>query len=276
MQIKLSDQLIDLSSPVVMGIVNVTPDSFYKNSRSFSDKLILQAAEKALSEGARIIDLGGYSTRPYAENVTQEDEIRRLSKGLEVILKAFPKALISIDTFRSGTARSIVKNYGISMINDISGGTLDDLMFETVGELRVAYVLMHMRGNPKTMQEYTNYDDLMAELIRFFNKRIAQLRSFGVVDIVVDPGFGFAKDTKQNYELLKKMDCLQELNCPILVGVSRKSMISKVLNVEAHEALNGTTAVNMLALTKGASILRVHDVKEAIETIRIYNQYIKS
>jgi dihydropteroate synthase len=276
MQIKLSDKLIDLSSPVVMAIVNVTPDSFYKNSRSFSNKLILQNVEKALTSGAEIIDLGGYSTRPSAENVTQEEEIRRLSQGLDVILKEFPDTLISIDTFRSGTARNIVKNYAVPMINDIGGGALDDLMFETVGELKVAYVLMHMRGTPKTMQEFTNYENLTAEVIHFFNKQIAQLRAFGVVDIVVDPGFGFAKTTEQNYELLKNMSYLKELDCPILAGVSRKSMICKLLDIEPTEALNGTTAVNMLALMNGASILRVHDVKEAVETVRIYNQYVKS
>ncbi|MDR0370824.1 MAG: dihydropteroate synthase [Prevotellaceae bacterium] len=276
MQIKLYDKLLDLSSPVVMAIINVTPDSFYKNSRTFSDQPILQTVEKALGAGARIVDLGGYSTRPSAEDVTQEEEIRRLSQGLDVILKEFPDTSVSIDTFRSGTVRNIVKNYAVSMVNDIGGGTLDDLMFETVGELKVAYVLMHMRGTPKTMHECTDYDNLTGEVIRFLNKQIAQLRALGVVDIVIDPGFGFAKTTAQNYELLKNMSCLKELDCPILAGVSRKSMICKLLDVDPTEALNGTTAVNMLALMNGASILRVHDVKEAVETVRIYNQYIQS
>ena len=275
LQINLNDKLIDLSTPIVMGILNTTPDSFFKGSRFVSDKGILKCVEKIVSEGGSLIDIGGYSTRPQADVVTDEEEIRRVSEALEIIMKKFPDVYISVDTFRSTVVREVVRNYKVAMINDIGGGTLDPLMFETIADLKVAYVLMHTRGTPQTMQSKTEYDDLMADVFRFLEKRIAQLRLFGVNDIIIDPGFGFAKTGDQNFELLKKLSYFKELNVPVLAGLSRKSMIYNLLDTDAEGALNGTTAANMLALLGGASILRVHDVKEAFQTIEIYKAYCK-
>ena len=275
LQINLNDKLIDLSTPIVMGILNTTPDSFFKGNRFVSDKGILKCVEKIVSEGGSLIDIGGYSTRPQADVVTDEEEIRRVSEALEIIMKKFPDVYISVDTFRSTVVREVVRNYKVAMINDIGGGTLDPLMFETIADLKVAYVLMHTRGTPQTMQSKTEYDDLMADVFRFLEKRIAQLRLFGVNDIIIDPGFGFAKTSDQNFELLKKLSYFKELNVPVLAGLSRKSMIYNLLDTDAEGALNGTTAANMLALLGGASILRVHDVKEAFQTIEIYKAYCK-
>ena len=273
LQINLNDKLIDLSTPIVMGILNTTPDSFFKGNRFVSDKGILKCVERIVAEGGTLIDIGGYSTRPQAEVVTNEEEIRRVSEALEIILKKFPDVYISVDTFRSTVVREVVRNYKVAMINDIGGGTLDPLMFETIADLKVAYVLMHTRGTPQTMQSKAEYDDLMADVFRFLEKRIAQLRLFGVNDIIIDPGFGFAKTGDQNFELLKKLSYFKELNVPVLAGLSRKSMIYNLLDTDAEGALNGTTAANMLALLGGASILRVHDVKEAFQTIEIYKAY---
>jgi dihydropteroate synthase len=270
-QIKLNNQLIDLSTPIVMGIVNATPDSFYKGNRFTTDRAILHCVEKILKHGGTIVDIGGYSTRPSADVPLPDDEIKRVSEAIEVILKEFPDVIISVDTFRSAVVREVVRNYKVAMINDVSGGTLDGLMFETVADLDVAYVLMHMRGTPQTMQSQTNYDDIISEVFHFLEKRIAQLHLLGVNDIVIDPGFGFAKTLEQNYLLLNKMAYFQELNVPVLAGLSRKSMLYNLLGTDAEGALNATTAVNMIALMNGASILRVHDVKEAIEAIKIYN-----
>lgn len=275
LQINLNDRLIDLSTPVIMGILNTTPDSFFKGSRFVLDKHILKCVEKIVSEGGSLIDIGGYSTRPHADTVTDDEEIRRVSQALEIILKKFPDVLISVDTFRSTVVREVVRNYNVAMINDIGGGTLDPLMFETIADLKVAYVLMHTRGTPQTMQSKTEYDDLVADVFRFLEKRIAQLRLFGVNDIIIDPGFGFAKTGDQNFELLIKLSYFKELNVPLLSGLSRKSMIYNLLNTDAEGALNGTTAANMLALMGGASILRVHDVKEAFQAIEIYKAYCK-
>lgn len=275
LQINLNNKLIDLSTPIVMGILNTTPDSFFKGSRFVSDKGILKCVEKIVSEGGSLIDIGGYSTRPQAETVTDDEEIRRVSEALEIILKKFPDVLISVDTFRSTVAREVVRNYKVAMINDIGGGTLDPLMFETIADLKVAYVLMHTRGTPQTMQSKTEYDDMVADVFRFLEKRIAQLRLFGVNDIIIDPGFCFAKTSDQNFELLKKLSYFKELNVPLLAGLSRKSMIYKLISTDAEGALNGTTAANMLALMGGASILRVHDVKEAFQAIEIYKAYCK-
>ena len=274
--INLNNRLVDLSVPVVMGIVNVTPDSFFAGNRFVTDKSILLAVEKMVDDGALIIDIGGYSTRPLAESITQDEEIRRVSNGLEVILKKYPDVAISVDTFRSGVARHVVNNYGIAMINDVSGGTLDDLMFETIAELKVAYVLMHMRGTPQTMQRNLTYEDVVSEILHFLAKRLAQLHLLGVTDVVVDPGFGFAKTIDQNYKLLNKLEYFQQLNVPILAGLSRKSMITKPLGIDSNDALNATTAANMLALVGGTSILRVHDVKEAVQAITIYKKYIEN
>jgi len=274
--LSLNNRLVDLSTPVVMGIVNVTPDSFFMGNRFITQKAILIGVEKMILEGVGIIDVGGYSTRPSSEVITQDEEIRRLSEGLEVILKKFPDVLISVDTFRSGVARHVVKNYGVAMINDVSGGTLDDLMFETIAQLHVAYVLMHMRGTPQTMQTQVQYDDVVSEVLHFLEKRLARLHLLGVNDVIIDPGFGFAKTMEQNYALLNKLEYFNSLNVPILAGMSRKSMLTKLLGIDGNEALNATTAANMLALIGGASILRVHDVKEAMQTIRIYNKYLEA
>jgi len=274
-QIKLNNRLIDLSTPIVMGIVNATPDSFFKGNRFTSDKGILNCVDKILSDGGAIVDIGGYSTRPSAETITQDEEIERVSNALEIILKKFPETTISVDTFRSGVARHVVKNYGVAMINDIGGGTLDDLMFETIADLKVAYVLMHTRGTPQAMQSNTKYDDVVSEVLYFLEKRVARLHLLGVNDVVVDPGFGFAKTMDQNYQLLNKLSYFQELKVPVLAGVSRKSMLYTLLGTDAQGALNATTAANMLALMGGASILRVHDVKEANEAISIYQKCCK-
>jgi len=272
-QLKLNNKLIDLSTPIVMGIVNVTPDSFFRGNRFTSDYSVLKCVEKIIENGGAIVDVGGYSTRPGAEMISSEEEIKRLSDGIEIILKKFPDTIISVDTFRSNVARYLVKTYKIAMINDISGGTLDNFMFETIADLKVAYVLMHYRGNPNTMQQLTDYVNVVSEVIHFLEKRLAQLHLLGVTDIVVDPGFGFAKTLEQSYRILKNLPVFQELNAPILVGVSRKSMIYKLLEIDPESALNGTTAVNILALMGGASILRVHDVKEAVEAIKLFNQH---
>lgn len=271
--LKLNGKLYDLRMPVVMGIVNITPDSFFALSRYKSDRTLLQQVENFLSEGATIIDIGGYSTRPQAEPVSVDEEIRRISEALEIICKKFPEAVLSIDTFRSPVARMAVQEYGVAMINDISGGTLDQLMFETIADLQVAYVLMHTRSTPQHMQEQTQYEDVVAEVLQFLAKRVAQLRLLGVHDVVIDPGFGFAKNLEQNYEMMSKLSLFRQIEAPLLVGISRKSMIYKLLGITPEEALNGTTALNMLALMGGASILRVHDVKEAVEAIRIFNAY---
>jgi dihydropteroate synthase len=276
MQLKINNILIDLTSPIVMGIVNVTPDSFFAGSRFNSNKSILNCVEKMLSEGATIIDIGGYSTRPMAENITDEEEISRLSKALEIILSKFPDIKISVDTFRSNVARHVVLNYNVGMINDISGGSLDNFMFETIADLKVAYVLMHTRGNPQNMQNMTDYNFLISEIIDFLQRKIVQLHLLGVHDVIIDPGFGFAKTTEQNFEILNKLHYFKELKMPILAGLSRKSMLYKTLNIEPEDTLNATTAANVLALQGGASILRVHDVKEAMQAIKIYNTYMQS
>lgn len=275
LQIRLNNRLIDLSTPIIMGIVNSTPDSFFKGNRFTSDRGILNCVEKILSEGGSIVDIGGFSTRPNAEMVSQDDEIERVSNAVEIVLKKFPDTLISVDTFRSGVVRQVVKNYNVAMINDISGGTLDDLMFETIAGLQVAYVLMHTRGTPQTMQTHTQYENVVAEVLYFLEKRVARLHLLGVNDVVVDPGFGFAKTMEQNYGLLNKLSYFQELKVPVLAGLSRKSMLYNLLETDAEGALNATTASNMLALIGGASILRVHDVKEANEAIKIYKQFSK-
>ncbi len=269
-QLNLGNKLFDLSIPAVMGIINVTPDSFYAKSRINGEKNLIHKVGEMVEQGMRILDIGAYSTRPNASPVSIEEETKRLDDALKVIRKRFPDLIVSIDTFRAQVAREMVGRFKVEIINDISGGTLDPLMFETVGDLKVAYVLMHTRGNPETMNSLTDYSDVVAEVFAFLSKRIAQLRVFGVNDIVVDPGFGFAKTLDQNYLLLQNLHLFQELNCPVLAGISRKSMIYKFLGTSADHALNGTTALNMIALSKGASILRVHDVKEAVECVKLY------
>ncbi len=270
LQLNLNQKLVDLDTPLVMGIVNVTPDSFYKGNRFTSDRGILSCVEKILEDGGSIVDVGGYSTRPTSDIVSQDEEIKRVSEALEIILKKFPDTVISVDTFRSSVVRHVVKNFRIAIINDVGGGTLDDLMYETIADLQVAYILMHMRGTPHTMQSFTDYDDVVSDVLKFLEKRIARLRFLGVNDIIVDPGFGFAKTQEQNLQLLSKLSYFKTLKVPVLAGLSRKSMLYNLLGTDATQALNATTAANMLALVGGASILRVHDVKEAVETVRIF------
>lgn len=261
-----------LDTPKVMGILNVTPDSFFDGGKYQSDKQILDQAGQMLREGADMIDVGGYSTRPGAEQISEEIETERSVNAIRLIKKEFPEAIISIDTFRSEIARRAIAE-GAAMINDISGGELDSKMFDTVANLNVPYVLMHMRGNPQTMTQLTSYENIVKEVLKYFHEKISVLTSLGVKDIIIDPGFGFAKTREQNFQLLNKLDQFGVLGLPLLAGLSRKSMVWKTLDVKPEDALNGTIVLNTIALTKGASILRVHDVKACVETIRVMNAY---
>jgi dihydropteroate synthase len=271
MTINCLGQLIDLSSPKVMGILNITPDSFYDGNRYNSDTLILSQVEKMLRDGATFIDLGAYSSRPKAEEISEVEEQNRLLPVLKLIIKHFPDALLSIDTFRSSVAQKSL-DLGAAMINDISASALDAKMMEVVAAFKVPYVMMHLRGTPQTMSTLTEYDDVVKEMLFYFSEKVAKARSMGINDLIIDPGFGFAKTVDQNYEVLQKLELFQHLDLPILAGISRKSMVYKVLNSTAEEALNGTTALHMIALMKGASILRVHDVKEAQEGIQLFEK----
>ena len=261
--------LIDLSVPKVMGIINVTPDSFYDGGKTFSEKEILTQTEKMLSEGATFLDIGGYSTRPGAEEISEKEEIRRVVEAIESILKNFPQALISVDTFRSEVAKKAVAA-GATMVNDVSGGTLDAEMYRTVSKLKVPYILMHMRGTPITMTKLTDYENITIDVIKDLSHKIALARAEGINDIIDDPGFGFAKTRQQGFQMLNNLELFQNLQIPILVGISRKSMVYKTLETSAENALNGTTSLNTIALLKGASILRVHDVKEAVECVKLW------
>jgi dihydropteroate synthase len=263
--------LVDLKVPKVMGILNSTPNSFYDGGRYLSDKALLSQVEKMLFEGATFIDVGAYSSKPNAELVSEKEEVTRIVPVVELILKHFPKTILSIDTFRSSVAKICVDN-GAAMINDISAGSLDEKMFEMVSNLQVPYCMMHMRGTPQSMQNQTNYTDITKELLLYFSEKVAKARSFGINDLVIDPGFGFAKNTEQNYEVLQKLNVLEFIELPLLVGFSRKSMVYKPLDITPEEALNGTTVVNTIALTKGAKILRVHDVKEAVQCITLFEK----
>ena len=265
-------KLVDLSQPAVMGILNVTPDSFYAGSRVAHLDEVVRRAGEMLEHGATFLDVGGYSTRPGADDISPEEELGRVVPAIGAVLKAFPEALISADTFRAAVARAAVEA-GAGMVNDISGGTLDAEMFGTVAALQIPYVLMHLRGTPQTMTSYTQYEDLPREVFGYFVRKVFALRQLGVKDIVLDPGFGFAKTPDQNYQLLRHWDYFKPLGLPVLAGLSRKSMIYKKLGIPIAEALNGTTVLNTLALTKGAAILRVHDVKEAVQAIRLYRLY---
>ena len=265
---KVHDKLYTFETPMVMGILNCTPDSFYKNSRFQEDKLILKAAEKHISDGASILDIGGYSTRPGAINIDLTTEIERTARAVALIHNEFPEILISIDTFRSEVAR-IALSEGASMINDISGGEIDPEIWQIAAKNNCPYILMHMRGTPQTMQENTTYSNLFKEIAGYFSLKIEQLKKLGVNDVILDPGFGFSKTTNQNFELLNRLEDFHFLRKPLLVGISRKSMIYKTLEIEAESALNGTTVLNTLALIKGAKILRVHDVKEAKQAVEL-------
>ena len=268
MTINCKGQLIDLSSPKVMGILNITPDSFYDGGAFKNEKDILKQVEKMLNEGATFIDVGAYSSRPNADHVSETDELKRILPIVNLILKEFPKTLLSIDTFRSEVAKQCVE-IGACMINDISAGKLDKNMLQTIADLKVPYIMMHTRGTPQNMQQQTQYDNLIKDILFYFSERIAAARELGIVDMIIDPGFGFAKTLEQNFEVLSQLELFKMLNKPILAGMSRKSMIYKTLETSAKEALNGTTVLNTVALQKGASILRVHDVKEAVETIKL-------
>lgn len=272
--LNLSGNLLEVDSPIVMGILNVTPDSFYSGSRcGDAEGKIRARVRQILAEGGRIIDIGGYSSRPMADDVTPEEEWRRLSLALKILREEAPEAIVSVDTFRAVVAERCVGEYGVDIVNDISAGELDADMIATVARLKVPYVMMHMRGNPHTMQGLTDYDDVTAEVLRFLGGKIKEAAYAGIADIIVDPGFGFSKTLDQNYRLLASLEVLQELGCPLLAGVSRKSMIYNLLGVSPEESLGGTIAVNTLALLKGASILRVHDVKEAVETVAIVEKF---
>ncbi|MFO7257270.1 MAG: dihydropteroate synthase [Bacteroidota bacterium] len=264
-------RLISLSTPRVMGILNVTPDSFYEGSRYATEKDIVQHAEKMLAHGATFLDIGGYSSRPGADDISEEEELRRVLPAVRAVMKAFPDAMVAIDTFRSGVAAAAV-DAGASLVNDISAGSLDPHMAATVARLGVPYIAMHMRGTPKTMNTLTDYDDLIGEIIRYFHEKIASFHGLGIRDIIIDPGFGFAKTVDQNFKLLARLADLRILGKPILAGLSRKSMIWRTLMTSPDNALNGTTCLNTVALLNGASILRVHDVREAVDTITLVSR----
>lgn len=266
--LNIAGKLLDLSTPQVMGILNVTPDSFFSGSRVLQIEDAYKKADKMLSEGASMLDIGGHSTRPGADAVSEEEELNRVLPVVEMLRKRFPKAIISIDTFRALVARKSIEA-GAHIINDIAGGNLDPLMFETVAELNVPYILMHSRGTPQTMKELNQYDDLVTDVLRELQAKIYQLRQLGVKDIVADMGFGFAKNADQNYVLLRELRAFEALEVPLLVGVSRKSMIWRKLDITPDQSLNGTTALNTVAILNGANILRVHDVKEAIEVVKL-------
>ena len=272
--INVGGKLLDLGEPQVMGILNVTPDSFYGKSRKQSDEEIAARVRSVLQEGGSMIDIGAYSTRQGATDVPVETEMSRLRHGLEILRREAPDAIVSVDTFRADAARMCVEEYGVQIVNDISGGELDDRMFDTVAELGVPYILMHIKGNPQNMQENPQYDDLMCEMLVYFGSKVQRLHEIGVKDIILDPGFGFAKTLDHNYELMNRMEDLKVLGLPLLVGVSRKSMIYRLLGTSPEEALNGTTALHALSLLKGASILRVHDVREAVETVEIVKKIL--
>ncbi len=268
MTINCRGKLIDLSVPKVMGIINVTPDSFYDGGKTFSEKDILDQAEKMFSEGATFLDIGGYSTRPGADDISESEEIGRVVEAVKSISKKFPDALISVDTFRSEVAKQAVFA-GAAIINDVSGGTLDSEMYKTAAQLKVPYILMHMRGTPKNMTKLTDYKNVTIDVLKDLSEKIALARAVGVNDIIADPGFGFAKIPEQSFQLLNNLELFQNLDVPILAGVSRKSFIYKTLKTSAEKALNGTTSINTIALLKGAQILRVHDVKEAMECVTL-------
>ena len=269
---QIKGRVYSLDKPKVMGILNLTPDSFFEGSRvSLEEKMILQSAEKMIAEGADFLDLGGYSTRPGAEDISIDEEINRVVPAIGLIKKAFPEILISVDTFRSKVAKAAVES-GADLVNDISAGSLDSQMLETIAALRVPYIAMHMKGSPQTMQHQTTYSDMVPDIIFYFSEKLEQCRKLGIKDVIIDPGFGFAKTREQNFQLLRDLKSFNLFGLPLLAGVSRKSMIYKTLQISASEALNGTTALNMFALLQGANILRVHDVKEAKETVTLFEQ----
>ncbi len=268
MTINCNGNLIDLSSPKVMGILNVTPNSFYDGGKHNDEKSILSQVEKMLDEGATFIDIGGYSSKPNAEFVSEKEELQRLIPIIQKIIYEFPNVILSVDTFRSKIAKEAIEN-GAAIVNDISAGNIDDTMFQTIAELQVPYIMMHMKGTPQTMQTLSHYDNIIKEMMFYFSEKVAKARSLGINDILLDPGFGFAKTIQQNFEILSNLELFQLMDIPILVGLSRKSMIYKTLDINAEIALNGTTTLHTVSLLKGAKIVRVHDVKEAVECIKL-------
>lgn len=267
--INIKGELLDLSTPIVMGILNVTPDSFFEGSRKETEQQIIDRVKEIINQGGTIIDIGGQSTRPTSTLISAKEEIERLKFALTVINREFPEAILSVDTFYSDVARFCVEEHGVAIINDISGGEIDKEMFKTVAKLNVPYVLMHMRGTPQTMVNLTDYDNLIQDIFYYFSKKIAELHLLGVNDIIIDPGFGFSKTLDQNYELMASLNGFSIFEMPLLVGISRKKMISGLLDTTPAESLNGTTILNTFALQNGANILRVHDVKEAVEAVKI-------
>ena len=274
MTINCKGQLIDLSTPKIMGILNVTPNSFYDGGKFTLNENGLSQVGKMLEEGATFIDIGAYSSKPNAEFVSEEEERSRILPVVKSILKQFPDALLSIDTFRSGIAAVCIEN-GAAIINDISAGNLDEKMMEVVAKYNVPYIMMHLRGTPQTMQSQTNYENIIKEIVFYFSEKVNKARSLGINDLIIDPGFGFAKTLEQNYEVLQNLELFQMLDLPLLAGISRKSMVYKPLGLTADEALNGTTVLNTIALSKGANILRVHDVKEALECVKLFEKGYK-
>lgn len=267
--INVKGKLMDLSTPQVMGVLNVTPDSFYSGCRVQSEQAITVRARQILDEGASIIDIGAYSSRPNAEDISPEEEIRRLRPALKILKEQYPDAVVSVDTFRANVAEVCVAEYGVAIINDISGGEMDKNMFDTVARLQVPYIMQHMQGTPQNMQEAPHYSNLLKETFLYFAEKVQKLRDKGINDIIIDPGFGFGKTLDHNYELLNHLEEFSIFELPVLIGVSRKSMITKLLGISTEDALNGTTVVNTIALLKGADIIRVHDVKEAAQAVRI-------
>ena len=269
--INCNGKLLDLSKPIIMGILNITPDSFYDGGKYENELKIIQQVEKMIEEGADIIDIGALSSRPGAKGISPKEEIKRLKPALLKIKKEFKEIIISIDTYSSEIAKMVVNEFGVDIINDISAGNLDKKMFKTIADLQVPYIIMHMQGNPLIMQNDPYYKNVVQDIVRYFTRKVRKLRDLGVNDIIIDPGLGFGKKIEHNYQLLKHLDNFKIFKLPLLVGISRKSFIYKLFNISSQEALNGTTVLHTLALLNGANILRVHDVKEANETIKIVN-----
>ncbi|MBN1131449.1 MAG: dihydropteroate synthase [Bacteroidales bacterium] len=276
LSINCNGRLMDLHTPKIMGIINVTDDSFYEGSRFNDPQSILEAAGRMIEEGADIIDIGGCSSRPGAVLVSEEEEYNRLNMALGRLRNAFPDLVISVDTYRSGIAKRVVPEYRVDIINDISAGEMDHHMIKTIAKLNVPYIIMHMQGTPETMQKNPVYDNVLDEILRFFGQKVNLLRKEGISDIIIDPGFGFGKSVEHNFTILNNLETFRMLELPLLVGLSRKSMIYRTLDIQPGESLNGTTAVHMAALLKGANILRVHDIKAARETIKLFNEMVKS
>jgi dihydropteroate synthase len=268
--INVNGQLFDLATPKVMAILNLTPDSFFEGSRMQTAKQVAQRVTQMLAEGADFLDVGAYSSRPWADNVPMEEEMRRLREGLTVLRKEAPDAIVSVDTFRADIARMCIEEFGVAMVNDISGGELDNQMFDTIARARVPYIIMHMQGTPQNMQQAPHYENVLKEVMLHLAEKVEKLHEMKVNDIILDPGFGFGKTLTHNFELLAHLNEFDIFQLPILVGISRKSMVYKTLGITPQEALNGTTALHTIALSKGANILRVHDVKEAVETIKLW------